>query len=239
MDGKIVISLDKSTAKAALLCLPLVYLVFFGLLRYGDRKLYIFLSYEDNVLEIISAIVYLFTARVAFKLAKLCFSERKMLDGYVYGLFCLAMAFIFAEEISWGQRIFNISTPEYLMNINTQQEISLHNLAPVQKILHRIYIFIGLAGGILWVFARQNSLLFNNRFVPRWYLMFYFLPVAVFYFSYNYMGLAEKPGGLIGRDQEVFELLLSIGFFLFIYINWAKNRVHEKAERLYSINIDT
>jgi hypothetical protein len=36
------------------------------------------------------------------------------------------------EEISWGQRIFNIETPQFLKNINMQKEITIHNL----KIFH-------------------------------------------------------------------------------------------------------
>ena len=34
----------------------------------------------------------------------------------------------FAEEISWGQRIFHIQTPEALAEINMQDEINIHNL---------------------------------------------------------------------------------------------------------------
>ncbi len=48
-------------------------------------------------------------------------------------LLCLLFAgfiFIFGagEEISWGQRIFNIKTPEFFMKHNAQQEMNLHNL---------------------------------------------------------------------------------------------------------------
>jgi hypothetical protein len=32
------------------------------------------------------------------------------------------------EEISWGQRVFSIETPQALMERNAQQELNLHNL---------------------------------------------------------------------------------------------------------------
>jgi hypothetical protein len=32
------------------------------------------------------------------------------------------------EEISWGQRIFHIKTPQYLLKTNDQREINIHNL---------------------------------------------------------------------------------------------------------------
>ena len=32
------------------------------------------------------------------------------------------------EEISWGQRIFNIATPETISQMNVQDETNIHNL---------------------------------------------------------------------------------------------------------------
>ena len=40
---------------------------------------------------------------------------------------------IAAEEISWGQRIFNIETPTSLREQNLQNEVSIHNLAAFQS----------------------------------------------------------------------------------------------------------
>jgi hypothetical protein len=42
----------------------------------------------------------------------------------------LALLFFVAagEEISWGQRIFNIETPEAIKQSNVQQELTIHNL---------------------------------------------------------------------------------------------------------------
>ncbi|MDP1624713.1 MAG: hypothetical protein Q8L64_02980 [bacterium] len=42
----------------------------------------------------------------------------------------LALLFLFGggEEISWGQRIFNIQTPEALAGINAQEETNIHNI---------------------------------------------------------------------------------------------------------------
>ena len=43
-------------------------------------------------------------------------------------LFALMMMFLAGEEISWGQRILNIETPEFYKEINMKNEINLHNL---------------------------------------------------------------------------------------------------------------
>jgi hypothetical protein len=43
----------------------------------------------------------------------------------------LVLFFAFAEEISWGQRIFGWATPAAIAEINLQQELNLHNLAGI------------------------------------------------------------------------------------------------------------
>ena len=66
----------------------------------------------------------------------------------VRNFFLLALAIImfigFGEEISWGQRVFNFSTPEALMEINEQKEVSLHNIRLFQRSDHTGNFKIGL-----------------------------------------------------------------------------------------------
>ena len=42
----------------------------------------------------------------------------------------MALIFIFGagEEISWGQRIFNVESSEYFLENNAQGETNLHNM---------------------------------------------------------------------------------------------------------------
>jgi hypothetical protein len=44
-----------------------------------------------------------------------------------FGLFLMTF-FVFGEEISWGQRIFNVQSGEFFKEFNTQDETNLHNL---------------------------------------------------------------------------------------------------------------
>ena len=79
------------------------------------------LGREDGFYENLTAMCF-FAAALFFLLAY--FSKRNI---YFLLLFLL---FFFGggEEISWGQRIFNIKTPEYMAKINAQQEINIHNI---------------------------------------------------------------------------------------------------------------
>jgi hypothetical protein len=50
------------------------------------------------------------------------------MKNYFFLLLSLIMFFGFGEELSWGQRIFNFSTPDYLADINVQEEFTIHNI---------------------------------------------------------------------------------------------------------------
>ena len=120
-----------------------------GILLKGVVFLLIFLSYspififEDNIIHLLTkedafyeyfgAIFFFITSIVFF--AKFIRDESgnnfiifKMKRNIFYLTFALAFFFAFGEEISWGQRIFGISTPEAIKSINFQDEFNIHNL---------------------------------------------------------------------------------------------------------------
>jgi len=88
---------------------------------------------EDWIFETLTPIYFLITSIlltiIFFKLqpsvgSKWLFRLKK------FALLGFALLFFVAagEEISWGQRIFHIETPESLKQSNVQQEITIHNL---------------------------------------------------------------------------------------------------------------
>jgi hypothetical protein len=44
------------------------------------------------------------------------------------------------EEVSWGQRILGIGTPEGLAGANAQSEINVHNLKPVAGVTYQLFL---------------------------------------------------------------------------------------------------
>lgn len=75
---------------------------------------------EDELFEWLTTIC-LFGAAIFFIVAS------KLKNIFLIILF---LGFIFGagEEISWGQRIFNFETPEYIKDHNVQKEFTLHNI---------------------------------------------------------------------------------------------------------------
>jgi tryptophan-rich sensory protein len=68
--------------------------------------------------------------------------------AFVFGLSWLFFGF---EEISWGQRVFGIETPDLLKEYNYQEELNLHNLVnPIQSYLY-VPLNALLLCGLTWM----------------------------------------------------------------------------------------
>jgi hypothetical protein len=50
--------------------------------------------------------------------------------GLVFGFLLVSL-----EEVSWGQRIFHLGTPDWVQSINGQEEINFHNVRGMRHIL--------------------------------------------------------------------------------------------------------
>ena len=122
----------------------------FTLLFLFHVELYDQLTSEDNVIENLSAVL-LFLCSVFFLIS--FFNARKsrlkIPTWLTYGLLVLSIAFflVAGEEISWGQRIFEIATPDYLSSLNDQDELNFHNINKrfFDRLLDRatiIFVFI-------------------------------------------------------------------------------------------------
>ena len=48
-------------------------------------------------------------------------------------LLALFMFFVAGEEVSWGQRLFGFSVPEFIAKTNFQSELNIHNLKIIQE----------------------------------------------------------------------------------------------------------
>lgn len=83
---------------------------------------------EDGVIENATALFLLSVCIIqVYRFLKL---KKYKSAFWIIGTLFFAIAFLFGsgEEISWGQRIFNIETGEYFKQNNLQNETNLHNL---------------------------------------------------------------------------------------------------------------
>jgi len=195
---------------------------------------------EDSVIEWLTFIFYFIAFVVSLDISITYYSRNQTLFCLMYTVLTLGLFFIAGEEISWGQRILQISTPVFFKNYNVQNEINVHNLKGVGFAISMLYVIVGFYGAFArFIIPKKVKIKYRsvvNLFVPDYYLFFYFFIVGFLYLYYDHLSriaatlfgdsfgitYVSKLGAshfLIGKDQEPAEYLLSDGFFLFVIIN--------------------
>lgn len=109
-----------------------------------NRPFLAWITREDSFSESLSAICYLLAALFFFI---------EWIHGRFRNIFVLGYALLFlvvgGEEISWGQRIIGIPTPETLKEINFQKETNLHNIDGIQQHVRAVGLLVVLTIAVL------------------------------------------------------------------------------------------
>ncbi|MGB8492081.1 MAG: hypothetical protein WCE64_13575 [Bacteroidales bacterium] len=144
------------------------------------------LSREDGIVENLSAIFFFLASCIMFYIFVVTKTDAKdflFKSRRNYFILLLGLFFFFCagEEISWGQRIIGIDTPEYMEENNAQKELNIHNLfifqatdrnnnikTGLKELLtgHKIFAFIWITFCLLIpVLYRVSS--HSNKFLDR------------------------------------------------------------------------
>ncbi len=137
-------------------------LAFFYYLHYYQPVAYVFFISEDSWSEYATFLLFLFSTLI---LLRTLIKDREFRKPGHF-LFALATFLITMEEISWGQRIFNLPTPGFLQNLNTQNEISFHNIAQSKQYYPYIGTLLILGSMVLPILTKLSTHLRN--FCGRW-----------------------------------------------------------------------
>jgi len=173
---------------------------------------------EDGFAEYCTAfLLFCISVLLIYRLIKFFLVKKPL---WKIGVFFMALIFIFGagEEISWGQRIFNVESSEYFLENNAQGETNLHNMVVEGKKINKI-IFSQLLTAVLIIYLIITPFLFRkikwihnliNSFgvpIPKWHHTFAFLITTT-------IVLMLMPSD---RKWELYELAFGVIFFL-IYL---------------------
>jgi hypothetical protein len=117
---------------------------------------------EDSVLEWGEVCAYGAAAVASARVAR-------RTRGYVrfaYGLLAVAAVGAIGEELSWGQRLFGLTTPEPLAAANRQQELNLHNLADAESTTRLVLLAAASYGATLPLLRRPGPFVPPRALVP-------------------------------------------------------------------------
>jgi len=173
---------------------------------------YIFATYEDLIGEWTQVLLFFSVMVLSLRIA----STRKIFRFFFF-LLALASFYTFMEEISWGQRLFDIQTPTFFKQHNLQQETNLHNFitgpyATQLKMATEYLLCAGLIGyGLIY-----PLLLKGKRSLAR-AIEKIGIPSPPLYLSPFFVvsGLLEL-GPLRFNEAEIAEILIPMGLMIFL-----------------------
>lgn len=132
-----------------------------------DTISYDLLSREDHIVEYLSSVFLLLSSLfliVAFIYIR---KSKHLTHRWLIILLPVVSAIFFVvavEEISWGQRIFDLTTPDYLSSINDQNEINFHNINKkfFDRLLDWAIIIFVLISSVLYLLKKEETLGVKN-----------------------------------------------------------------------------
>jgi len=175
---------------------------------------------EDSVLEWAGLLAYLaaafFAAWTALRLYRS--GERGLAVGFVVLASCCAFAA--GEEISWGQRLFDLETPSRLEAVNRQRELTLHNVAEAERGFLFALVAASLYGLVApWLVAGRRML------VPPVFLCSAFL--VTFAYTVTRALFFPHPSYDLAKYSEWPEFCFAFGLSTFALLSWRAARPAE------------
>jgi hypothetical protein len=181
--------------------------------KLNDRYIGIFTS-EDHPVEWTTFAFMVLAALISWIKA---YQARKTGNPYfwffiLFGIACMLFAM---EEISWGQRIFKVQTPEFFEKNSDQQEINIHNVINEWFSIRTKQV----AAWVMFTYGALLPLLALSRRVRLIFEKFRILvPPLILAFGFAMSSFLTSDSFFGGREEEIAEMFF--GVYLFMTILW-------------------
>jgi hypothetical protein len=143
---------------------------------------------------------------------------------FLTATFLLGILLFFAagEEISWGQRLFGIESPEYFKQRNTQGETNLHNLVLGGVRINR-WIFSFLLIFVLSIYIIVVPLLYKRKKWMQNFVRFFGIPLPKTYqiISFIIMFIASE---MMDHEKRAELVEFATAFLLFLVTAFPFNK---------------
>jgi len=107
----------KKLLKLIIFLFPIVFVICTVVVKSNSPYWYKALFWrEDSIIEWLTFVFYLIAFIVSCKISITFYRSNSALFCFMYMLLSIGFFFVTMEEISWGQRIFNVPTPEFLLH---------------------------------------------------------------------------------------------------------------------------
>jgi len=151
--------------------------------------------------------------------------------GYWYALLGLACLYFAGEEASWGQHWFGWATPEWMGQMNDQNETNFHNMTSWLDQKPRLIVEISaiIGGVILPLYRRWKNIIFKagtwqNLFWPGWVVMPVALVIGIIKLPDRIFSGSNIPYPFNIRVSETQELYIALGFAIYLASVWLRHK---------------
>ncbi len=182
---------------------------------------------EDGFVEYATAVMLFCISILSFSRLVKFWNTKPAL--WKLGVAGMALIFLFGagEEISWGQRIFDIESSEYFIKNNAQHETNLHNMVVGETKINKL-IFSQLLTLVLVIYLIILPILYRKYDAIKNLVDKFAVPLPRWKFTIAFL-LATALINLIPSDKkwEVYELAFGV-IFLLIFLNPFNKYIYEK-----------
>ena len=161
----------------------------FSFILLFNSELYASITQEDRLIEYLGFLLLLITGvfLVAAGVTALIEKKRKFYSCLILVIIGLLFFSASLEEISWGQRVFGFATPDYLQEINGQDELNVHNIDKkfFDRLVDRLTILFVYFSALMILLKRPT---FLGIKLPDVHIIMAFA-ILPFYHQYNQVHL--------------------------------------------------
>lgn len=198
-----------------------------SLLFYFNKTWFEFLIQEDGFLENLTAGTLLLSSVLLLIRFVNNGNKKNSLWKAFNLLMIIGLFFGFGEEISWGQRIFEIESSEFFSQNNTQNETNLHNLKIKDIKINRIIsVSFSVIFGVYFLFL---LFLYKRVTLIKTLVEKIGVPVPTLQQSFSFLG-----GTLLiltlshSKKWEIWECIFVLSFL------WILIAPYNKGEKLFA-----
>lgn len=200
------------------------------------KDTYKWITGEDGIVEWSQVVLYFFALTGCLAVMSRASDAGRQVQ-LLYFCVCLGLVFLLGEELSWGQRLFGWSTPESLAMANKQGETNLHNVQGIGNGFKWVQLVVGAYGlflPLLFLDAHRKTRAYtlDPWVVPPATLIPYFAPMFVWRVYRNFFEPPQRFHFVVAEYNEVIELLLAMGFALFMWFQVRAIRNDPTAEHI-------
>lgn len=177
---------------------------------------YITGTYEDHIGEWSQFFFFIAAMLISARLATV-----KSRFRIFFGILSLACFFAAGEEISWGQRLLEISSPEFFQKYNLQKETNIHNFlsGPLETASKRALQFAQFTGFVLYGLAYPLALRLRWR-AAQWIEGKGIASPPLYLWPFFILGAMLETEIFKFNEKQVAEILISFALCIFFMHYW-------------------